>query len=581
MISGRVAVKLAETRAGALLAIAALLQSCGGGGTGDSAGPRPGPNRDPVAELVIPNQSLITQHPFRFDVSQDGGTFRDPDGDRLEYEIWFTPTTPPGLSTNGPVISGTPRRSGPFIATVHVVDGRGGENFAEFTLDVRANSRPVLRISNPDRILTASDVVDLDVVHGGQAFFDADGDPLTYEVTFAASGHGLSIADTRVFGSMNSPGLAHVLVTASDGHGGFARDAFSFARPIPEPGEPALPTPSYVYDDAELNLPIDMQISREHGIPFPDTTPSSNPTTNAGATLGRVLFYDKRLSITNTVSCGSCHEQARGFAAPGRFSVGALGTPQTRNAMSLGNVRYNDSDAFFWDNSVFTLERLIRQPIENPVELGQSMEMLAAKLSATSFYPPLFEAAFGTPEVTPKRIARALAQFLRSLISYRSRFDEALLHRTPGEPPDPAQVLDARELRGLEIATESNCFACHDQAILIVGFARNNGLDQAFTDPGQGNGRFRPPSLRNVRVSGPYMHDGRFATLRDVIDHYDHGVQDSPNLDEELRVDGRNGPPRRLNLSEEDKDALEALLDTLTDEAFLEDPRFSDPFGSP
>lgn len=572
--------KRARIRAGTFLVVATLLQACGGGGgNDDSSGPPPGPNRDPIAELQIPDQVLITQHPFQFDVSQEGRTFVDPDGDPLDYEIWFTPVTPAGLSTNGPIISGTPRRSGSFTAHIHVQDGQGGENFAEVGLDVTANHRPSLRISNSDQILTASDVVDVDVIHGGQAFVDADGDPLTYEVSFAASGHGLSIAGTRVFGTMTSIGLAHVVVTASDGYGGTAEDTFSLARPAAEPGEPTLPTPPYVYDDAELNLPIDMVISREHTIPFPDTTPSHNPTTNAGAALGRVLFYDKRLSITNTVSCGSCHHQSRGFAAPERFSSGALGPQQTRNAMSLGNVRYNETNSFFWDNRVFTLETLARQPIENPMELGQSMDMLAAKLTATPFYPPLFEAAFGTPEITPKRIARALTQFLRSLLSYRSRFDEALLHRDPGEVPDPAEVFDAQELRGLQVATDSNCFACHDEVILIVNFTRNNGLDQEFTDPGSDNGRFRPPSLRNVRASAPYMHDGRFATLRDVINHYDHGVQDSPRLDDVLRIDGNNGPPRRLNLSEEDKDALEALLDTLTDEAFLTDPRFSDPFG--
>ena len=149
--------------------------------------------------------------------------------------------------------------------------------------------------------------------------------------------------------------------------------------------------------------------------------------TNAGATLGRVLFYDKRLSILNTHSCGSCHEQSLGFTTADRFPTGVLGTPQKRNAMAIANSRYNLFERYFSDTRVKDLENLSLMPIEDPTELGNLLPLLEQKLGATDFYPLLFQAAFGTREITRERIAKALAQFLRSIITYRSRFDQAYL----------------------------------------------------------------------------------------------------------------------------------------------------------
>jgi len=570
--------KLATPRWTTLLLVT-LLHACGGGGGGggDSGGPPVGPNRPPVVGTPLSNQRLIGAHPFNFDVSQGGGSFTDPDGDRLTYEVTFTNPAPPGLSISGSVISGTPTTPGSFSATIRVTDGHGGEILAGILIEVVPNSLPVVINANPDQVLSASDFVDREVTLGGTVFSDADGDPFTYEVRFAATGHGLSIVGTRVSGMMNSFGLARVRVIARDGFGGVAEDAFSLALPAPEPGSPTLPSPSYVYADAELNLPYLYQLSRQIQNPFPDTTPADNLTTNAGATLGRVLFYDKRVSITNTAACASCHQQDHGFAATERFSTGAQETPQTRNAMSLANVRYNGMDLFFWDERVNTLENLVPIPIQNSVELAHPMDLLVPKLAATAFYPPLFEAAFGSPEITSDRIAKAVSQFLRAMISYRAKSDEAFLVRFEGDIPDPSLVFNAQELRGLQVASDSFCFSCHANGVLIVIGARNNGLDLVFTDPGVGRGQFRPPSLKNIRVTGPYMHDGRFATLRDVIDFYDQEVQDTPHLDSLLR-DPLTGQPRRLDLSAEDKDALEAFLDTLTDNALLTDLRFSDPF---
>jgi cytochrome c peroxidase len=279
--------------------------------------------------------------------------------------------------------------------------------------------------------------------------------------------------------------------------------------------------------------------------------------------------------------------QSHGFASPARFNSGALGVPLKRNAMALANARYQIHESWFSDMRVHALRDLVLMPIENSEELGNSLELLEEKLAATDFYPALFEAAFGTPQVTRERISRALAQFVQALISYRAKVDRALNPMT-NDPWDPPSVLNAQELRGFEIFTASpaNCSLCHEERAQTNVWHANNGLDVVPADPGVQNqglqrdgttGIFKAASLRNIALTAPYMHDGRFNSLREVIDHYDHGIKDSPNLDAILR--DVNFQPRRMNFTEADKDALEAFLRTFTDDEFLNDPKFSDPFG--
>jgi cytochrome c peroxidase len=431
------------------------------------------------------------------------------------------------------------------------------------------------------------ELVNYDPTQAGTTFTDADGDQLSYATVVAVSPPGLSVVGTSVVGSLDSVGSAIFEITASDGYGGTVVDRFGVAAVAPEPGRPTLPATSYSYTDSELPLPSDFRRSFEFFAPFWDTSAPGvggpGAPTDAGATLGRVLFYDKRLSITNTHSCSSCHQQAHNFAVAERFSIGVLGLPLSRNSMSLTNARYNLGMEYFIDQRVFLLENLVLQPIEEPMELGQPIPMLVEKLAATDFYGPLFTAAFGTPEVTPERIRSALAQFVRSLISFSSRFDQAFHPMNPEDPINPAAVLTLEELRGEELFQNFHntggslpfaCGICHRTGAHLMDIPDNNGLDVVSLDPGKA-GRFRTASLRNIAVSGPYMHDGRFATLREVIDHYDHGIQDSPQLSDIIRRDG-NVP--QMNLSESDKDALEAFLHTLTDPTFLNDPKFSDPF---
>lgn len=580
-----------RTRAASGVLIAAVLcAACGGGGSGSNpsvpsppspsppAPPPPtGPNRAPIVSTANPNPAASEGHAFSYDATQGGTTFSDPDGDVLTYETgWEDDRAAPGLTWSDTQIVGTPTETGTYPAWISAFDGRGAAVNNVFYVIVAPNAAPTVIRPNADQLIAVGTHVDHDVTQGGSTFKDSEGDAITYQVSLLASPHGLSAAGTRVNGVFDSVGLVVVKVTATDELGDSAEDEFLIAAPASEPGRPALPATTYTYDDAELELPYRFRLSRElEGPPFWDTTPADNPTTNAGATLGRVLFYDKRVSITNTHACGSCHHQQHGFAAAERFSVGVLGLPIKRNAMALANVRYN-LFAYFWDTRATPLESLVVIPIQEPMELGNPLPLLVAKLAATDFYPPLFEAAFGTAEINSERIAKALAQFLRSLISYQSKFDRAHHAMNEGEVIDPATVLTPQELRGEELLIHGLCGHCHFNDV-HTGHPANNGLDLAFTDPGAGLGVFRPASLRNIARSAPYMHDGRFATLREVIDHYDHGVQDTPDLARLLRVQ-LYGEPRRLNLSEEDKDALEAFLNTLTDEQFLSDPKFSDPF---
>lgn len=340
-------------------------------------------------------------------------------------------------------------------------------------------------------------------------------------------------------------------------------------------GTPVLPAEPYDYDG--LELPVHLQ----HNSVLPlDNTPGDNPITDAGATLGRVLFYDVRLSRNGSVSCASCHRQEHGFADPRPFSVGFEGRPTTRNSMALSFARYDRARRFFWDVRARTLEGLALEPIQDPVEMGMTLPELTARLQATAFYPGLFADAFGTPDVTSDRIGRALAQFVRSIVPSATRYDAAR-QAEEGLFGRPLAGLTAQENRGLELFFgPGRCEQCHFGDLFVGNGPTNNGLDSASTDRGSGSrrGLFKTVSLRNVALTAPYMHDGRFATLEAVVDHYSTGIQNSPGLDTRLRGPGAH--VMRPSFSDEERAALVAFLRTLTDTTLTTAPRWSDPFPS-
>lgn len=324
-----------------------------------------------------------------------------------------------------------------------------------------------------------------------------------------------------------------------------------------------------------------------------DSTPDDNPPTDAGATLGRVLFHDRQLSANGLVSCSSCHAQAAGFDDPTRLSIGFQGRLTRRSAMALANARYNPRGRHFRDERAVSLEQQVLMPFTDPVEMGLEPGELVSRVAARPWYGPLFAAAFGDREITDRRIARALAQFVRALVSAGSRYDRA--RAASAGPLADFAGFTPRENRGkfLFMAPRrmggAGCAGCHATDAFIMMEPRDNGLPAVADRPDGGigeitgrprdMGRFRAASLKNVAVSAPYMRDGRFATLGEVIDHYSGGIADSPNLDPLLR-DGA-GRPIRFAFDPADRDALIAFLQTLTDEAFLSDPRFANPFLEP
>lgn len=315
-----------------------------------------------------------------------------------------------------------------------------------------------------------------------------------------------------------------------------------------------------------------------------DNEPAANPVTDQGATLGRVLFYDVNLSANRTVSCASCHKQELGFSDDLVLSEGFEGGHTGRHSMALANARYFADESFFWDMRAATLEEQVLMPLQDEVEMGMTLEEVVRRVDSLSYYDELFENAFGDSMVSSERISGALAQFVRSLVSYQSRFDEG--RALVNNPNAPFPNLTPAENRGKAIffGPAGGCGPCHGTDVFIAPGPRNNGLDAVTTDLGlagvtgrtQDEGLFKVPSLRNVAVRPPYMHDGRFATLEEVIDHYSTGVQDHPNLSPPLRI--LNGGVRNAQFTQGQKEDLIAFLHTLTDEPFLQDEKFSNPF---
>ncbi|MEZ4457544.1 MAG: cytochrome c peroxidase [Gemmatimonadales bacterium] len=315
-----------------------------------------------------------------------------------------------------------------------------------------------------------------------------------------------------------------------------------------------------------------------------DNTPIDNPVTDRGATLGRVLFFDKNLSLNRGVACASCHAQSAGFSDTKTLSTGFQGGSTARHSMRLANARFYGGGEMFWDRRATDLEDQALHPVVDSVEMGFSaanggIPALLERLRTTSYYPTLFRWAFGDSLVTEARIRSAIAQYIRSMVSTDSKFDDGLeaVGAYNGPPPVSLPNFTAEENQGLRLFVAppgqggAGCAGCHVVPTMALDpQSRSNGLDAGETTI------FKAPSLKNVAVTGPYMHDGRFATLEEVIEFYDHGVRPGPALDR--RLTNPDGSPRRLGLTPGQKAALVAYLRTLTDQGLLTDRRFATPF---
>ncbi len=306
-----------------------------------------------------------------------------------------------------------------------------------------------------------------------------------------------------------------------------------------------------------------------------DNTPTDNPITNAGATLGRVLFYDTQLSANNTISCASCHVQENGFSDPNRLSIGFDGGQTARNSMGLANARFYNNGRFFWDERAATLEAQVLMPIQDETEMGLTLDELVAKISDDEYYEVLFSQAFGDETITSERVSLALSQFVRAMVSYESKYDAGLAQTNNPNVNFPNYTASENLGKNLFFSNRTRCSDCHTSNAFVGDEPRNIGLDATITDEGVNRGQFKVPSLRNIALTAPYMHDGRFTTLEEVIEHYNSGVQNSAELDNRLR--DRNGV-RRLNLTAQEKQGLVDFLMTLTDDSFSTDEKFSNPF---
>ena len=331
----------------------------------------------------------------------------------------------------------------------------------------------------------------------------------------------------------------------------------------------------YAPEDYDLVVPENYRV-------FPMS--AENPMTVQGVELGRHLFYDKRLSSDGSQSCASCHMPAGSFTDNRAVSVGVEGNAGVRSSMPILDLVYV-KNGLFWDGRAPNLEVQAIEPVEDPVELFEDWDNVLAKLRAEKLYHRLFREAFGihnSDEISRDLATRAIAQFERSIVtSGQSKYDRFV----NGDPT----VLNDAEIRGLElffdeVQPDAECGHCHAPPLFTTNEFINNGIEDVesledFPDRGRGdvtgqlfdNGKFRVPTLRNIELTAPYMHDGRFATLEEVMEHYNSGVHFTANLDPNVKPDG-------LGLSEQNISDVIAFMKALTDTQVTTDPRYQNPF---
>ena len=319
-------------------------------------------------------------------------------------------------------------------------------------------------------------------------------------------------------------------------------------------------------------------------LPSPDL-PSDNTLTEQGVQLGRMLFYEKMLSGNNTQSCGSCHLQEFAFSDTARFSLGVREMEGKRQAMSVVNMAWNTNE-FFWDGRAHLLRDQSLLPIQDELEMDETLEGVIEKLSESQMYRDQFSRAFGSPEITEEKMSLAMEQFMNTIVSYNSKYDQWLAG---------AVQLTESEERGRQLYFEeynpffpdisgADCQHCHGGDNFENDQYMNNGLDtdaeimdygrEEVTQDAADRGKFKVPSLRNIALTAPYMHDGRFQTLEEVIDHYNTGIQESATTDITLLNTIGTG----LLLTTQDKEDLINFLKTLTDDVFVNVPSYKSPF---
>lgn len=320
---------------------------------------------------------------------------------------------------------------------------------------------------------------------------------------------------------------------------------------------------------------------------FPKPTiASDNQLTVQGVKLGRMLFYEKRLSKDGSQSCATCHRQEHAFSDTARLSIGVEGLPGKRQAMAVFNMAWNENE-FFWDGRSHLLRDQSLKPIEDPLEMNESLDNVVAKLEAEKLYRDQFMRAFGSSEITAEKMSLAMEQFMNTIVSVESKYDRFLRGEVALSPREERgrELFFAEFNPGFPNLSGADCAHCHTGIMFENDLYMNNGLDSDanITDIGReevsqqpsDRAKFKVVSLRNVEVTAPYMHDGRFKTLEEVVAHYNSGIQQGATTDPALEYTRASGG---LKLNAQDRADLVAFLKTLTDEVLLTNPDFSDPF---
>ncbi len=471
--------------------------------------------------------------------------------------------------------------------------GGGGSTTAATPTVTSANTPPTISSPVADQAAQVGHAFSLDLAG---TFSDADNDALTVSADISGAALGLTLNGTTLSGVPNASGTYTVTCTATDPSGGTVSDSFTLTVTI---DQNAIQT--------VFNGSIDLDNLDDYaGQTVPNyitkINDGGNPITNAGATLGRVLFYDPSLSTSGTVSCASCHLQSLGFSDAGVVSTGVEGGQTGRHSMRLINTMFADETDFFWDERAPSHEAQESQPIQDHNEMGFSgqggrpdLATLITQMEATEYYEELFRFVYLDPTITEARIQDALAEFTKSIQSFDSRYDEGRAQVNNNGANFPNFTADENAGKTLFMQNPNDggagCNRCHRAPEFdIAPNSDHNGIFRVANSVTEFDlTNTRSPSLRDLvgpgsSSNGPFMHDGSLATIRDVIDHYDDiqaPASEPPRAEFLNTLDNRltqGGNPQDLNLTNAEKDQLEAFLLTLTGVSIYTDPKLSDPF---
>ena len=487
---------------------------------------------------------------------------------------------------------GTPQKIPAFLSILLIAAGCSDTSDITNNDD---NTAPTVSTANLNQDAVVGFDFQYDATQSNDTFLDADNDTLTYSVTYAPDNGDFTAANGVISGTPSTTDTVVVTITASDGQGGTASNSFTI---------------DVTADQAAVLAAFGGVIDLENLDNYADPTipnyitkleDGGNPVTDAGATLGRVLFYDVQLSIDDTVACASCHIQSHGFSDPNTVSNGVQGGVTGRHSMRLINTQYADETDFFWDERADSHEEQESQPLQDHNEHGFSgqagrpdLDDLFDKIESIEYYQELFRFVFHDEEVTEARLQIALAQFVKSIHSFDSRYDVGRAQVNDDDDDFPNFTADENEGKELFMSNMGgngpNCDSCHRPPEFdIAPNSDQNGVVGVAGDPtGSDLTNTRSPTLRDLvdpdgNSNGPFMHDGSLTTLADVIDHYDDidipatvDVSDFlDTLDNRLQ---QGGNPQSLGLTNTEKDQIVQFLETLSGSNVYTDEKWSDPF---